>query len=98
VKALTALLLAAAAAPAGLIVPGERIGPAALGMSPAEVYSIQDGRAALAAWHIYRAGIAFRAVRLLSEPEWSATITCIAVFRPAADPVLGDACFPQQGR
>jgi hypothetical protein len=92
VKALTALLLAAAAAPAGLI------GPAAIGMSPAQVYSIQDGRAALAAWHIYRAGIAFRAVRLLSEPEWSATITCIAVFRPAADPVLGDACSPQQGR
>jgi len=60
------------------------------------VYSFQDGRTALAVWHIYRAGIAFRTVRLLSEPEWSATITCIAVFRPATDPALGDACSPQQ--
>jgi hypothetical protein len=161
VKAITALLLATAAAPAGLIVPGERIGPAALGMSPAQlsraastiqcpeapavqalfrdgkavqlqtncggalltpagaqvgallatalrefgypdstaaskVYSFQDGRTALATWHIYRVGIAFRTVRPTSEPEWSATITCIAVFRPAADPALGDACSPQK--
>jgi hypothetical protein len=161
VKALTALLLAAAAAPAGLIVAGERIGPAALGMSPAQlsraastiqcpeapavqalfrdgkavqlqtncggalltpagaqvgallatalrefgypdstaasrVYSFQDGRTALATWHIYRVGIAFRTVRPTSEPEWRATVTCISVFRPAAAPVLGDTCFPQQ--
>jgi hypothetical protein len=149
----------AAAASPSLIIPGKRIGPAALGMSPSElsravsaipcpedfavearfhadrviqIYTrcggvlstpggaqpgamlatapdefgppdtvipgktsrLPTGHVAVTAWHVYRAGIAFRTVRLSDDPEWGATITCVSVFMPAVRPVLGDRCRP----
>jgi hypothetical protein len=149
----------AAAAWSGLIIPGERIGPAALSMSPSQlsravsaipcpedfavearfhagraiqIYTrcggvlstpggaqpgamlaaaldefgppdtvipgkttrLPTGHVAVTAWHVYKAGIAFRTVRLSDDPERGATISCVSVFTPAVRPVLADRCRP----
>jgi hypothetical protein len=93
----------AVAAWPGLIVLGERIGPAALGMSrsqlsraisavPGKATRLPTGHVAVTAWHVYQAGITFRAVRLSDDPKWGATIACVSVFMPAVRPVLADRC------